>query len=111
MLPAVRRAYLRWSECWEAGADRCPTTSQCFVPALVIERASERGERRTKFPGMRGQLVRIVGFLVLPGFDDCEVVRARLLVHDVKAQIAGILSARFGELLERNGGFVAARRP
>src|SRR5499433_3268932 len=75
--------------------------SQRIVPALVVECAGDRREHIAEFAGVGGKLVGVVGSLVGPKLHDGEMVGAVLLVHHVEAQVAAILAAALGEILER----------
>src|SRR4029077_1556666 len=74
---------------------------QRSIEPLVVERAGHGRELGAEILGLSLDEVVVVGCAVGPGLDYGEVVGPVGLLEYVEAQIAGLLAAVLGELLDR----------
>src|SRR5712691_11882253 len=76
------------------------------VEALVVEAAAHRPEGFAEFPHVAGHDMVVEGLPVRPRFDERHVIGSIALRERVEAEIARILAAAFGQLLDDAGPLV-----
>src|SRR5262249_55097215 len=76
-----------------ADVGAAPSALQRLVPAPVVESAGHGLQLSPEVLGSRARLGAVDGGLVLPDFDDGEMVQPGLFPHRIAAHVAGCLAA------------------